>query len=427
MDNDVPVKGYILFSEKLELSNIMNPIISLKNSITSSSENNYLKEIEECVKKAEKIIKDKNTDNSKKKKQLSFEFKSEEDKYLKVKSEFNNYCLKIKSTLKSAETNGWFSKSFKLSYPEGKETLKILDNTLKAMDEFMRLHENIVIIKKELTKSEFDLCSSQSQVDTMTFAKRKLNRLIAEFKVNNGPLSSSFGKTTNFSHFGHYDFGTCSLYVYKFVSSKSPYNLRPLCQRRMPWIDYKSRIKTLVLYEGITSIDNNAFSGCKSLTSVTFPQTLVSIGDGAFSECSSLTSLSIPDSVTSIGNRAFDSCYSLTSLSIPECVTSINEGAFWKCFELTSITIPKSVTSIRRSAFYSCSSLTSLTIPNCVSSIGDFAFYKCSSLTSLTIPNSVSSIGEYAFYECSSLKSISVSRSCKCPDSFSDGPIVERV
>ena len=133
---------------------------------------------------------------------------------------------------------------------------------------------------------------------------------------------------------------------------------------------------------------------------------VTSIGNDAFENCSSLTSVTIGNSVTSIGAWAFGGCSSLTSVTIPNSVTSIGNYAFEYCRSLTSVTIGNSVTSIGQSAFYHCSSLTSVTIPNSVTSIGEFAFEGCSSLTSVTIGNSVTSIGDYAFYDCSSLTSV---------------------
>ena len=158
----------------------------------------------------------------------------------------------------------------------------------------------------------------------------------------------------------------------------------------------------------VTSIGDQAFYNCTSLTSVTIPDSVTSIGDRAFRYCISLTSVTIPDSVTSIGEEAFYGCWDLTRLTIPGSVTSIDKDAFCFCSSLTSVTIPDSVTSIGDSAFYGCESLTSVTIPDSVTSIGSCAFYGCASLTSVTIPDSVTSIGGSAFYGCTSLTSVTI-------------------
>ncbi len=132
------------------------------------------------------------------------------------------------------------------------------------------------------------------------------------------------------------------------------------------------------------------------------------IASGAFSGCRSLTRVTIPNSITSIGSYAFQGYNRLTSIEIPNSVMSIEKGAFQDCTALTSITIPNSITSIEQSVFSDCIGLTSITIPNSVTSIGSTAFSNCRSLTSVTIGNSVTSIGESAFYYCSSLTSIRI-------------------
>ena len=175
-----------------------------------------------------------------------------------------------------------------------------------------------------------------------------------------------------------------------------------------PWYGIRSRVKSAVIADGVTSIGYKAFDDCTSLTSVTIPDSVTSIGYKAFDDCTSLTSVTIPDSVTSIGDSAFSGCTSLTSVTIPDSVTSIGDSAFSGCTSLTSVTIPDSVTSIGDWAFSYCTSLTSVTLPDSVTRIGERAFYYCTSLTSVTIPDSVTSIGEFAFSGCTSLTSVTI-------------------
>ena len=111
----------------------------------------------------------------------------------------------------------------------------------------------------------------------------------------------------------------------------------------------------------VTSIDEDAFYTCTSLTSITIGNGVTSIGDSAFRDCGNLTRITIPDGVTSIGDEAFRYCTSLTSITIPDSVTSIGGKAFGYCTSLTSITIPDGVTSIGREAFENCTKLTDIT------------------------------------------------------------------
>ncbi|GAB6390787.1 MAG: leucine-rich repeat protein [Treponematales bacterium] len=154
-------------------------------------------------------------------------------------------------------------------------------------------------------------------------------------------------------------------------------------------------IKGVVPPSALTSIGNDAFFNCTSLTSVTIPAGVTSIGNRAFSYCTSLTNVTVPAGVTSIGTGAFSRCTSFTSVTIPDSVTSIGILAFAYCSSLTSVTIPASVTSIKNGVFAGCTSLTSVTIPAGVTSIGNDAFYACDSLTSVTFAGSAAVLDYY--------------------------------
>lgn len=153
---------------------------------------------------------------------------------------------------------------------------------------------------------------------------------------------------------------------------------------------------------------SNEYSGIVSIPeSVTYESTtysVTSIGDNAFKDCSSLTAITLPKGVTSIGYMAFNGCGSLTAISIPETLTSIEGWAFEGCSHLTSITLPENVESIGGGAFYGCSSLASINIPEKVTIIWDHTFYNCSSLTSIRLPKSLIIVHSYAFSGCSSLE-----------------------
>ena len=281
-----------------------------------------------------------------------------------------------------------------------------------------------------------------------------------------------------------HDFEVDGIY-YKITSTNAPLTVA-VTFRGNQVEDYDNEytgnvtIPETVTYDGnsysVTKIDNNAFSKCYNLTSITIGGCTTSIGNGAFYLCTKLNSINLPNSLISIEARAFDSC-GLPSITIPNGVTSIGSGAFIdsglksitisksvtsigygacsKCLGLTSIVIekgnpkydsrkgcnaiietatstlmqgckstviPDNVTSIGDGAFKDCRSITSIVIPDNIISIGASAFSGCRSLTSITIPNSVTSVGRSAFFGCTGLTSITISeRITNLSDNMFDG------
>ena len=222
-----------------------------------------------------------------------------------------------------------------------------------------------------------------------------------------------------------------------------------------PWKSFSSSIKRVVIESGVTSIGDNAFQECTSLSTITIPNSVddvsasaltetawynnqpdglvyagkvaykykgtapegteitikegtLSITASAFRDCSGISKITIPASVSSIGEWAFYGCSGLTSINVPSGVTSIERYCFYGCTALTTITIPESVTTIGESAFSGCSGLDNIVIPNNVSAIGVAAFSGCSGLTTITIPDGVTAIRNSTFMGCTNLTSVSI-------------------
>ncbi|MBQ3502839.1 MAG: leucine-rich repeat domain-containing protein, partial [Clostridia bacterium] len=234
--------------------------------------------------------------------------------------------------------------------------------------------------------------------------------------------------------------------------------------------DVPASLKNVTITGG-TSIGEDAFSGCVSLTKIEILDS-VNIGDRAFFSCDLLTSIIIGDGIESIGDYAFYNCSSLTRIEIPESVISIGNAAFSGCCSLESIILPfvggektatiassstlfgyifgassyeggvatnqsyvssiyknyyipatlKSVEitggNILYGAFYNCGLLANVIIGKGVTIIGERVFYDCNSLSSVKIGNCVESIGEWAFYSCDSLANIVIPNSVKNISSY---------
>ena len=196
---------------------------------------------------------------------------------------------------------------------------------------------------------------------------------------------------------------------------------------------YSGNLLLVVVENGVTSVGDNAFSGCSNLQRVVLPGSVISIGGNAFNGCKKLTKLTLPTSLTDIGSRAFYGCESLQSVVLPDSVTSIGDYAFAWCGNLDSLHIPAKVTSIGCYVFRSCCELYELTvdsnnpafrtqdgmlfsgdmtqllwcpnngavrmIPDGVIKICDGAFGECEDLQAVHVPASVKIIGEAILHD----------------------------
>ena len=213
---------------------------------------------------------------------------------------------------------------------------------------------------------------------------------------------------------------------------------------KKPWGGLESKIKSIVIKSGVTSIAMSAFDYCTEVTSITLPSTLTAIGDYAFQGCSSLTAITIPKSVKTIGSMAFKDSDALTTITLNEGLQTIGRNAFVGA-SITEISIPSTVTRIGSAAFAYCYDIAkvktpsisawmgitfdnetanplnkgadlyiggtlakSITVPSGIKAVGDYQFSGCRNITSVKLHSAVKTIGECAFSDCAALSSVTI-------------------
>lgn len=179
-----------------------------------------------------------------------------------------------------------------------------------------------------------------------------------------------------------------------------------------------SLIEKVVIGDGISAIGSidfenwvngysyAVFNDCTNLESVEFGTGLTTIGDEVFRQCESLTEITIPDNVTDIGYGAFRYCKNLKSVSLPITLEILRSSLFSGCYKLADVKIPDSVTEIENYVFDHCQSLASVALPSGLERLGARVFYECSSLEAISIPSGVKELETELFYNCTELTSV---------------------
>lgn len=119
----------------------------------------------------------------------------------------------------------------------------------------------------------------------------------------------------------------------------------------------KSKIKKLIIKEGITKITPLGIGKFESVREVVLPDSLIEIGDTTFAGCSKLKKIQFGKGVQVIGYSAFASCISLEEIDIPECVTEISESVFASCHKLKKINLPEQLKEWNYNTLRDCPSL----------------------------------------------------------------------
>ena len=118
-----------------------------------------------------------------------------------------------------------------------------------------------------------------------------------------------------------------------------------------------TNLASVTIPNSVSSIDCTAFSGCSGLTNITVDSNnpVYCSESGVLFNKDKTTliyyplgkndsSYTIPDGVTAIDEFAFSNCSKLTSITIPSSVNYIGNYAFYNCSGLTIIYIPGGIT-----------------------------------------------------------------------------------
>ncbi len=201
--------------------------------------------------------------------------------------------------------------------------------------------------------------------------------------------------------------------------------------------------------DGIESIGNFAFAGCKKFVGVT-SAALGSLGESVFDGCTSLQYatlcgvMKLPELfgttvhageeskfyAVTIGTKTYYlpitlhtvliaslgsdkvvkdvlyDCYSVKNVSFVGNISTIEEGAFrLEHYEPDgrpfSVVLPDALKTIEKRAFETRTDMRAVDLPSSLESIGEYAFYNIAALAEVRLPakNSLVSVGKYAFGE----------------------------
>ena len=219
------------------------------------------------------------------------------------------------------------------------------------------------------------------------------------------------------------------------------------------WETIRKEASTIIIHEGITSIDEKAFKFCANVDNkpgvLFIPKSVETIGKEAFSYCHTLFAVFVANgnpkyhsdgnclietesktlvlgckdsriptdgSVTAIGDYAFEGCYDLDRFYVPENIKTIGDHAYADCIFIMHIDIPNHITNIGEGAFAGCDSVTSISAEagnpyyhsenNCLIETQTKVLVAGCKNSIIPADGSVTSIGNYAFCD-NHLKNIS--------------------
>ena len=192
--------------------------------------------------------------------------------------------------------------------------------------------------------------------------------------------------------------------------------------------DYLGNAKDVIVPSGVKTIAALCFQN-KNIKSVVLPETVTKIDDYAFSQCKKLSSIEMPAGIV-FGKHVFTDCKALAdenglfiydgtayayygktdTVNIPEGTKVLAPGLFQIDYysnpgnkKIQTVNLPDGLEVIGNNAFADCTLLENITIPDSVRTIGDSAFCNCVKLKNITMPQNLEILGDGAFFGCKEL------------------------
>lgn len=175
-----------------------------------------------------------------------------------------------------------------------------------------------------------------------------------------------------------------------------------------------TKITSVIIGEGITNIETNAFKGCKKLAYVSLPDSLTVIGERAF-EGTAISEITIGENVTTICSYAFDGCESLTTVYFNAKGATVPTKRDYNGNVVTYTPFVKYSPKTRgfdvifgdkveivSTSMFANSDLISVSFSenSVCTEIGKNAFDGCTGFISVTLPDGLEKIGPDAFDGC---------------------------
>jgi len=285
------------------------------------------------------------------------------------------------------------SNAFSECYALKSVTMSAVDTISSYAFYYCKLLENVTLSNTATYLGEhcFEYCSSLSSINLSDSLK-----YIGSKAFGNNEQLTSITIPASVEYISHNAFQYCSNLLVFYVDDKNAY----YTDDNNDGVLYTKDKTVLIAYPAKKSgntykvadeckvIGGHAFSDATQLTSIILPEELGSIEGWAFANCSSIEQIDLPASLSYFHNGSvFYGCKSLSTVTLPES----NANYVVK----DNVVFSKDTTTLV--AYAPGNTQTSYEIPETVDSILWEAFFEVQNLKKVTFPANVKYIDGYAF------------------------------